>query len=57
MALGCDLREWVVDPAGANAAVVEAKPLHDNGYMVQVARILVQRAVIACGKGGICLSS
>ncbi len=32
-----------------DAAVSDAKPLHDNAYMVQVARTLVKRAILACG--------
>jgi CO/xanthine dehydrogenase FAD-binding subunit len=35
--------------AAGNAAVSEAKPLHDNAYMVQVAKILVKRTILACG--------
>jgi xanthine dehydrogenase YagS FAD-binding subunit len=33
----------------AQAAVADTKPLADNGYMVQVAKSLVKRAVLACG--------
>jgi CO/xanthine dehydrogenase FAD-binding subunit len=31
------------------AAVAEAKPLHDNGYMVEAAKTLVKKAVLECG--------
>jgi len=34
--------------AAGNAAVSDAKPLQDNAYMVQVARIMVKRAILAC---------
>jgi xanthine dehydrogenase YagS FAD-binding subunit len=32
----------------ANAAVSNAKPLHCNGYMVQIAKTLVRRVILAC---------
>jgi xanthine dehydrogenase YagS FAD-binding subunit len=35
--------------AAGDAAVSEAKPLNDNGYMVHVAKTLVKRALLACG--------
>ncbi|MBW1775058.1 MAG: FAD binding domain-containing protein [Deltaproteobacteria bacterium] len=34
--------------AAGSAAVSDAKPLHDNGYMVQVANIMVKRTILAC---------
>jgi xanthine dehydrogenase YagS FAD-binding subunit len=34
--------------AACSAAISEAKPLKDNAYMVQVARILVKRSILAC---------
>ena len=34
--------------AAGNAAVSDAKPLKDNAYMVQVAKIMVKRAILAC---------
>ncbi len=34
--------------AAGNAAVIDAKPLADNGYMVEAARTLVKNAVLAC---------
>ena len=34
--------------AAGQAAVAGTKPLHDNGYMVQVAKALVKKAVLAC---------
>lgn len=35
--------------AAGEAAVSSAKPLHDNGYMVQVAKTLVKKAILECG--------
>ncbi len=34
--------------AAGRVAVSDAKPLHDNAYMVQVAMIMVKRAILAC---------
>ncbi len=34
--------------AAGNAAMSEAKPMERNGYMVQIARVLVKRAILAC---------
>ncbi len=34
--------------AAGNAAVIDAKPLADNGYIVEAARTLVKNAVLAC---------
>jgi len=34
--------------AAGNAAVSDAKPLQDNAYMVQIARIMVKRTILAC---------
>ncbi len=34
--------------AAGSAAVSDAKPLKDNAYMVQVAKIMVKRAILAC---------
>jgi CO/xanthine dehydrogenase FAD-binding subunit len=35
---------------GAGEAVAsDAKPLKHNGYMVQIAKTLVKRAILACG--------
>jgi xanthine dehydrogenase YagS FAD-binding subunit len=31
-----------------NAALSDAKPMERNGYMVQIARVLVKRAILAC---------
>jgi len=33
----------------SEAAVSHARPLKDNGYMVQIARTLVKRGILACG--------
>lgn len=46
--LGKEITEANAEAAG-NAAVAEAKPLPDNGYMVLVAKTLVKRAILACG--------
>ena len=35
--------------AAGSAAVSDAKPLADNAYMVEAARTLVKRAILACG--------
>jgi xanthine dehydrogenase YagS FAD-binding subunit len=45
--LGKEINEGNAEAAG-NAAVSNAKPLHDNAYMVQVAKILVKRTILAC---------
>ncbi len=39
--------EKIAEAAG-KAAMSDAKPMERNGYMVQVARILVKRAILAC---------
>jgi len=39
--------ERIAEAAG-NAAMSEAKPMERNGYMVQIARVLVKRAILAC---------
>ena len=45
--IGKEIKEDSAETAG-QAAVAEATPLSDNGYMVQVAKTLVKRAVLAC---------
>jgi xanthine dehydrogenase YagS FAD-binding subunit len=45
--VGAALSEESAEAAG-EAAVREARPLEHNGYMVQIARTLVKRAVLAC---------
>jgi xanthine dehydrogenase YagS FAD-binding subunit len=45
--IGKALNEANAEAAG-EAAIEGAKPLKDNAYMVQVARTLVKRAVLAC---------
>jgi len=45
--MGKEITEAYAEAAG-DAAVSEAKPLKDNRYMVQIAKILVKRAVLAC---------
>ncbi len=39
--------EKIAEAAG-NAAMSDAKPMERNGYMVQIARVLVKRAILAC---------
>jgi xanthine dehydrogenase YagS FAD-binding subunit len=39
--------EEIAEAAG-KAAMSDAKPMERNGYMVQVARVLVKRAILAC---------
>jgi xanthine dehydrogenase YagS FAD-binding subunit len=41
--------EKTAEAAGI-AATSEAKPMERNGYMVQIARVLVKRAILACGE-------
>jgi xanthine dehydrogenase YagS FAD-binding subunit len=45
--IGKALNEANAEAAG-NAAIEGAKPLKDNAYMVQVAKTIVKRAVLAC---------
>ncbi len=45
--IGKALNEANAEAAG-EAAIEGAKPLKDNGYMVQVAKTIVKRAVLAC---------
>ena len=45
--LGKALNEATAEAAG-EAAIEGAKPLKDNAYMVQIAKVLVKRAVLAC---------
>ena len=45
--IGKALDETTAEVAGG-LAVSEAKPLKDNAYMVQIAKTLVKRAIIAC---------
>jgi len=44
---GKSITEETAEAAGA-AAVSEAKPLRDNGYMVQIAKTMVKRAILSC---------
>ena len=46
--IGNMIDEETADAAGA-AAVADAKPLRDNGYMVQIAKTMVKRAILSCG--------
>ncbi|MBW2208668.1 MAG: FAD binding domain-containing protein [Deltaproteobacteria bacterium] len=45
--IGKEINDANAEAAGS-AAVSDAKPLHDNVYMVQVAKIMVKRAILAC---------
>ena len=45
--LGKALNEATAEAAG-EAAIEGAKPLKDNAYMVQIAKVLVKRAILAC---------
>jgi len=44
---GRELNEQTAAVAG-EAAVAEAKPLKDNSYMVQLAKVIVKRSLLAC---------
>ena len=46
---GKAIDEETAESAGS-AAVREVKPLRDNGYMVQIAKTLVKRCLLACNK-------
>ena len=46
--MGKGMDEASAEAAG-EAAVADARPLPDNGYMVHVTRTLVKRALLACG--------
>jgi CO/xanthine dehydrogenase FAD-binding subunit len=45
--VGKAINDETAEEAGA-AAVSDAKPLSHNGYMVQIAKTLVQRTILAC---------
>jgi len=45
--IGKKINETNAEAAG-DAAVAETKPLADNAYMVQVAKVLVKRSVLSC---------
>jgi xanthine dehydrogenase YagS FAD-binding subunit len=45
--IGKALNEANAEAAG-NAAIEGARPLKDNGYMVQIAKVLVKRTILAC---------
>ena len=47
--VGKPITEETAEAAGT-AAVVGAKPLRDNGYMVQIAKTMVKRAILACAQ-------
>lgn len=46
--VGKTINEADAEAAGS-AAVSEAKPLPHNSYMVQIAKTMVKRAILACG--------
>jgi xanthine dehydrogenase YagS FAD-binding subunit len=41
--------ESLADAAGG-AVMADAKPMERNGYMVQIARVLIKRAILACAE-------
>jgi xanthine dehydrogenase YagS FAD-binding subunit len=43
--------EKIAEEAG-KAAMLDAKPMERNGYMAQIARVLVKRAILACVEPG-----
>jgi CO/xanthine dehydrogenase FAD-binding subunit len=45
--IGKALNEANAEAAG-EAAIEGAKPLKNNGYMVQIAKTLVKRAILSC---------
>ena len=45
--VGNELNEFLAETAG-ESAVSDAQPLRNNGYMVQVARTMVKRTLLAC---------
>jgi xanthine dehydrogenase YagS FAD-binding subunit len=45
--VGKRINEKTAQAAGA-AAMADAKPMERNGYMVQIARVLIKRAILAC---------
>jgi xanthine dehydrogenase YagS FAD-binding subunit len=47
--IGKKINEQLAESAGA-AALSESKPMERNGYMVQIAKTLVKRAILACNE-------
>ena len=45
--IGKEINDANAEAAGS-AAVTDAKPLKDNAYMVQIAKIMVKRTILAC---------
>jgi len=41
--------EKIAEAAGV-AAMEEAKPMERNAYMVQIAKVLIKRAILACSE-------
>jgi len=50
--LGQELNPGNAEAAG-EAAVSDAKPMRNNGYMVQIAKVMVKRAILGCGQESI----
>jgi xanthine dehydrogenase YagS FAD-binding subunit len=46
--IGREINEENAEEGGAEA-VSDAKPMKDNGYMVQIAKTMVKWVVLACG--------
>ena len=46
--IGKEINEANADAAGA-AAVADAQPMSGNAHMVQIAKTLVKRCIMACG--------
>jgi xanthine dehydrogenase YagS FAD-binding subunit len=43
------INEKLAESAGV-AAMEDAKPMTRNGYMVQIAKVLIKRAILACAE-------
>jgi xanthine dehydrogenase YagS FAD-binding subunit len=50
--VGKELTKAHADAAG-KSAVLDAKPLRHNGYMVQIAKTMVKRTLLACSEKGL----
>ena len=44
-----ELNEKLAEDAG-HAAMTYAEPMEHNGYMVQIAKVLVKRSILACAE-------
>ena len=47
--LGKPIDETVAEAAGI-AALDDAQPMARNGYMVQIAKVLIKRSILACSQ-------